>query len=1579
MEKLCELRSQNVKDIYRQNWLDRKLSLTHGSGVVHGIPFNMDDFDLILEPAFAENIPSGWTEEYAEEFYFDTTQYKSEFGQEVTFNANQYMTEFGGELISLDEIQRGQVNVLSPQPKNYDEINDVYGDTWFKMENIIKTSIGYYNVGLYGLSYELSEKILDLKSETDFVNNEIVFFDKYTFEGVGSINGDTSKTLINTGLIWQLETLNGETKYNDMLRQTLLNHKTTSEVQNLDDGFRSNIENAQSNISIDTVNEVILPLSDISNQRVISSSPYMSDDLCKAIVTYNKYIEKYDGDFLLLTDQRKEKNEELTELQNTLIELETELFIVQDLLDALKPKNQVQYESVLFVGSPRIVSFEIKKDYKYALMGKSSVLGTTVKISNGLTFAFDQANEWKLFEKISFDRTGESTVESSRNEFLYFITLLGSVNSDIEFQIVQIREEEFTTENNNDDILNKYVEEIHQRNFNNQMILVNEKKSELDNIQTQIEDLQSKLSLYNNFTTEQIKERDLFVITKEYIDEMISNPEDLKNRALEKFKELKNPVVTIEISMVNFLELIEEHYNWDKLDLGTIVNVLYDKFDITIEARIIQMDFDFDNKSITLIISNVKDIETNQEKFIEALYGAVSTSTTVDLEKRNWSQAMEVQNAFNSFVNTAFDATKQKIIAGTNETIEVSRRGLLIKSDTDPMTFLVANSAVLAITNDGGKSYKNAITTDGVIAERLIGKIIAGENLFIENRTGTFRVDGEGVTIEGQGLRILGGITKEHMSEDYRPETDYSGIISTYRDTNDENNENATIPASPTIVEDGYHIQYEDLGYDLVNISFDWEYTEETTGNTDIDGFMVYIYTSPSSSLYTFGTKENAEIRYHANQDKRSIILYHVPKNLYYNFGVEAYRVVNTEIDIEMVKKSPIIQISKSYNPIYEVPYNGNILGTVDYGNAVKVTGDIITAIRLGQPYSNVTIDPNNGLVAENNLKTQKFILNEEGFKLQKFETDRYVDVLYGDQDGNLVAESLIANRLVVNDGSGRELINAHNNQINFDNFDVVTGNIHADNIDLRGLMVLNDNGDMTLTIDQNGNVAIRGNITMLGGSITWGVGGIEKPPYTASEVGAVTETEAGELAENAVNNLEIGGENLIKGTDFKDLSLWNSWYTPSTISNDTLSDGSLGIKLMLTDITTNPRLRLVSNTINRATVSKGQTYTMSFVIESSAELTKLDLMGIHLHPSNGNASYWVDFPSIDLTALPFEDEFYNMRKYTYNFTMWESGEIRPSIGFGLGNAGINGSWFKVKNLKIEKGIKATSWNKHVSEMETSMHTGTTAPSDTSKKWLDISVEPAILRVYANGRWIKATPTTATEVGARSNTWMPTAVDVGARASDWMPTASQVGARPITWTPSYLELSGTKPPTDADNTFSRLLAGTDINGFYPDENGNLYINATYIKTGQLNASLIKTGTLDANYIDVVNLNADAISTGTLTGVSIDVDRDVSVGSLLVMRYDTALDKSARIIFRDAWEERNYSGYSGWSANIHKANNSDALKIEAMGISLEFALNNYLFLGENYDMGIFANAYNPGSIDVGGTEIFTQRKEEDFVE
>ena len=66
---------------------------------------------------------------------------------------------------------------------------------------------------------------------------------------------------------------------------------------------------------------------------------------------------------------------------------------------------------------------------------------------------------------------------------------------------------------------------------------------------------------------------------------------------------------------------------------------------------------------------------------------------------------------------------------------------------------------------------------------------------------------------------------------------------------------------------------------------------------------------------------------------------------------------------------------------------------------------------------------------------------------------------------------------------------------------------------------------------------------------------------------------------------------------------------------------------------------------------------------------------------------------------------------------------------------------------------------------------------------------------------------TASEVGARPDTWTPSASEVGARPDTWTPSASEVGARPDTWTPSASDVGA-----DAAGTASGAVATHNTSG-----------------------------------------------------------------------------------------------------------------------------------------------------------------------
>lgn len=84
--------------------------------------------------------------------------------------------------------------------------------------------------------------------------------------------------------------------------------------------------------------------------------------------------------------------------------------------------------------------------------------------------------------------------------------------------------------------------------------------------------------------------------------------------------------------------------------------------------------------------------------------------------------------------------------------------GIWAVEKTNPNYLTRLTSKGLGVSDDGGASFRTAVTGRGVVAEEIIGKIIIGTNLLIENEKSTFVVDGDGVTLDGAAMRITNGL-----------------------------------------------------------------------------------------------------------------------------------------------------------------------------------------------------------------------------------------------------------------------------------------------------------------------------------------------------------------------------------------------------------------------------------------------------------------------------------------------------------------------------------------------------------------------------------------------------------------------------------------------------------------------------------------------------------------------------------------------------------------------------------------------------------------------------------------------------
>jgi phage minor structural protein len=272
--------------------------------------------------------------------------------------------------------------------------------------------------------------------------------------------------------------------------------------------------------------------------------------------------------------------------------------------------------------------------------------------------------------------------------------------------------------------------------------------------QTQIDGIKQSLALELHFTADQLREWNPHIVMGEWTESNLADEQQLYEAAKEEFAKLREPKIVVTISVVNFLELIEEQHNWDKLRLGDTITIRYDKLRIHVEAKIIEAAFDYESGDIQLTVSNVRELLTDKDRFIRSLYKSISTSTTFTSDKYKYDDAYLKSTEVYADIHNTWEAAKREITASNNETVEIGRKGIITRDLNDPDRYVVMQHGLIALTQDDGNTWKTVITPERIVAEQIKGVMLAGTELEIVNQAGTVSLDEKGFIVTDMDLTL---------------------------------------------------------------------------------------------------------------------------------------------------------------------------------------------------------------------------------------------------------------------------------------------------------------------------------------------------------------------------------------------------------------------------------------------------------------------------------------------------------------------------------------------------------------------------------------------------------------------------------------------------------------------------------------------------------------------------------------------------------------------------------------------------------------------------------------------------------
>lgn len=256
-----------------------------------------------------------------------------------------------------------------------------------------------------------------------------------------------------------------------------------------------------------------------------------------------------------------------------------------------------------------------------------------------------------------------------------------------------------------------------------------------------------------------------------YISDGLDNAELFK-KALEFFEVAEKEIYksselqhSISTSLNNLLAIPKFKPLVKSFKVGNWIRVLVDNK--IYKLRLLEYEIDFgDFSNISVDFSDVTKIKNGVTDVKNVLSQASSMASSYSSVKRQASQGEKSNAVLNSWVDSGLNATNTKIVGANNQNQVWDKNGILCR-EYDPITgtygdeqLKIVNSTI-AVTDDNWKTTKTAIgkyyytdpTTDelkmayGVNGETIVGKFILGENLLMQNESGTMVFDGDGMTI----------------------------------------------------------------------------------------------------------------------------------------------------------------------------------------------------------------------------------------------------------------------------------------------------------------------------------------------------------------------------------------------------------------------------------------------------------------------------------------------------------------------------------------------------------------------------------------------------------------------------------------------------------------------------------------------------------------------------------------------------------------------------------------------------------------------------------------------------------------
>jgi len=313
-----------------------------------------------------------------------------------------------------------------------------------------------------------------------------------------------------------------------------------------------------------------------------------------------------------------------------------------------------------------------------------------------------------------------------------------------------------------------------QAEIDAQEVLISNKQAQIDATTAILTSINSAVSFSTNFTENQLLELNNFIFENTYKNENIiqtdsmslvevqTQSQALYDQAQNVLERVSQPRYEFSITPVNYIVLNEFSGFTSQTEVGSLITAEIQK-DTFIETVLLELKFQFDNpENFSMTFSNRLRLDNANFTYSDLIGEVVKTGSTVAFDSLKWSNwENDYKDSVTSFITSALDTTVNNLISNSNQEILINQNGLRGKSfDAESGTYsprqVWLTSNILAFSDDSFNTAKLALgqittptggTAYGLIADVIIGRMLAGNSLTIENEGNNFILDSTGATL----------------------------------------------------------------------------------------------------------------------------------------------------------------------------------------------------------------------------------------------------------------------------------------------------------------------------------------------------------------------------------------------------------------------------------------------------------------------------------------------------------------------------------------------------------------------------------------------------------------------------------------------------------------------------------------------------------------------------------------------------------------------------------------------------------------------------------------------------------------